>query len=178
MSQGYRSRSGWGLIFNPLRMALVFTGRATRSDVLGWWLLGGVLFGLLAAITHMFAEAIWLEAIPNLIIGLATIALLVRRLHDIGHSGWWMALLLGVLIASVTGIHYYADAHPDAGVTANFLSVHLHGDVHWTPTLAALVALDLLGLLCTFALMLIPGAIGTNRYGPDPRMGREVSEPA
>lgn len=177
MTQGYRRPSTSGLIFTPFRMALVFTGRSTRTELLGWWLLGGLFFGLVGALADVLISAIaiapegetWFIQALNLVMGFVSLALLVRRLHDIGHSGWWLALLAGMLAASLIGMHYYAAAHPDAGVETRFLSVHFHPGIAWTATLATLVVIDILALLGIFALILVPGTIGANRFGPDPR---------
>jgi uncharacterized membrane protein YhaH (DUF805 family) len=179
MIQGYRKRSALGLIFTPFRMALIFSGRSTRTDLLGWWLLGGLFLGLLGIVVDMVFTATglpidietWIGQALNLAIAFASIALSVRRLHDIGHSGWWVALLIGMVATGHIGISFYAAAHPDAGVEVRYLSVHLHSDIAWTATLAALVTIEILAALGSLALMLIPGTLGANRYGPDPRPG-------
>lgn len=78
-----------------------FSGRAPRSEY--WWfvlaqfLIGfvlGFIFGFIGAIMGMGSG---LADIVSLIVTLGfilpTIAVAVRRLHDIGKSGWWYLLV-------------------------------------------------------------------------------------
>jgi len=75
-----------------------FDGRAARPEF--WYFL---LFQmLLSLVTHVLDSAIFpfdllspLNLIATLIVLLPGIAVGVRRLHDIGRSGWW--LLLGLV---------------------------------------------------------------------------------
>ncbi len=183
MAQGYRKRSILGPIFTPFRMALVFTGRSTRTDLFGWWLLGGLFLGALGIVIDIVFVATglprdaetWIGQALNFAMAFASIALLVRRCHDVGHSGWWIALLIGMLATGHIGLYFYALAHPDAGVEVRYLTAHLHGGGAWTATLALLVAIEILVMLGAFALMLIPGSPGDNRYGSDPRIDPDPS---
>lgn len=68
-----------------------FQGRASRSEY--WWF---VLFAAIvgAAINVLFC---WSDTISAIISGVVSLAFLlpnlglaVRRLHDTGHSGWWI----------------------------------------------------------------------------------------
>lgn len=68
-----------------------FQGRASRSEY--WWF---VLFAVIvgAAINVLFC---WSDTISAIISGVVSLAfflpnlgLAVRRLHDTGHSGWWI----------------------------------------------------------------------------------------
>lgn len=70
-----------------------------------------------------------------------TLALLVRRLHDINRSGWWVVGPIAVLLAS-----------PGTGTVV---------DLIWSLASSA-VLLTLIVFCCR------RGTIGPNRYGPDP----------
>jgi uncharacterized membrane protein YhaH (DUF805 family) len=74
-----------------------FTGRATRSEY--WWF--GVFYFLvmmfLVIIIGLFAQSelaayiiMALSAVTSLALVIPSYAVGVRRLHDIGKSGWWM----------------------------------------------------------------------------------------
>lgn len=88
-----------------------FKTRSSRSEF--WWVFlfnlllpfaVGIAASLLAAITGSMAVASIMGKITGiwmLISGIPTLALTVRRLHDVGKSGWW--LLMG-LIPLVGGI--------------------------------------------------------------------------
>jgi uncharacterized membrane protein YhaH (DUF805 family) len=90
----------WAL--RPIQQYAVFGGRAGRSEF--WWysllniiivLTLSVVLGFVCGIVGMTATAI--GQVSNIFLGLwlvATIvpgiAVTVRRLHDIGQSGWWI----------------------------------------------------------------------------------------
>lgn len=72
-----------------------FQGRARRK---AYWLF--VLFNFIAAVLLGVIDSIlgtdaMLSSIYSLAVFLPSIALGVRRLHDIGRSGWW--LLIGLI---------------------------------------------------------------------------------
>ena len=78
-----------------------FSGRARRSEY--WYF---VLFSLI----------IGLIPIVNLIVGLISIipgiAVCVRRLHDIGKSGWWLLLCLIPVVNLILLVWYCTDSQP------------------------------------------------------------------
>lgn len=79
-------------------------------------------------------------------------ALIIRRLHDIGLSGWWLALMAsGEVINSVA---------LGTGLAGSPTALTLFGQI------AALLALA--GGLSLIPLALWPGQAGANRYGPPP----------
>ncbi|MDE7111916.1 MAG: DUF805 domain-containing protein [Muribaculaceae bacterium] len=67
-----------------------FNGRASRSEF-WWWVLFTFLVGLVCGVIGNQ----WLTSAVNLALLLPNLGLNVRRLHDIGKSGWW--LFLGLL---------------------------------------------------------------------------------
>ena len=88
-----------------LRNWLVYRGRASRSAY--WWFtlfLAIVIFAveLIAAVIATIAGNTWATAalifvlvgIPTIYLSLGWLALTVRRLHDIGKSGWWVLIQL------------------------------------------------------------------------------------
>lgn len=90
------------------------------------------------------------------------VALFVRRLHDQERSGWWALTLLPLFVANL-----------DKTIRReNWVA-----DAPW-PALDGLF-LPMIGLaLVSFLFPLLPGTIGRNRFGPDPRFDDEpVGEP-
>jgi uncharacterized membrane protein YhaH (DUF805 family) len=71
-----------------------FSGRARRSEY--WWF---YLAYLLVYVAAVVIDAVLGVMILEVIVGLAalipTLAVSVRRLHDVGKSGWW--LLIGLI---------------------------------------------------------------------------------
>jgi uncharacterized membrane protein YhaH (DUF805 family) len=77
-----------------------FTGRARRSEY--WW------FALAYAVTYFVAALIdgaLGTTLFTVVVGLAllvpSLAVAVRRLHDIGKSGWWLLIGLVPLVGSI-----------------------------------------------------------------------------
>ena len=94
-----------------------FSGRASRSEY--WWF---VLFTVILniAIGIIFC---WSENTLNIVSGLVGLALLrpglglcVRRLHDIGKSGWWLLIALIPVVGSLLLIVGYCK---DSQMTPN-----------------------------------------------------------
>ena len=74
-----------------------FKGRARRSELWYFILFNfviGLVLGVLGAIigTNLFGE------IYSLAVLVPTVAVWVRRMHDIGKSGWWVLLCLVPLV--------------------------------------------------------------------------------
>ena len=66
-----------------------FSGRAMRSEF-WWWVLFGAIVGIVASIIDsiLFDRAMIVQAVAGLALLVPNIAVSVRRLHDIGKSGW------------------------------------------------------------------------------------------
>ena len=78
-----------------------FTGRARRK---AYWMF--VLFNISAAVIANIIDSVigtggLIGGIYSLAVLLPGIALGVRRLHDIGKSGWWMLIALVPLIGLI-----------------------------------------------------------------------------
>lgn len=102
-----------------LRKYAVFRGRARRSEY--WWF---VVFTSLVAtfasvidaiIGTQFARTGLLQVLATLALLLPSLAVGVRRLHDLDQSGWWLLLLiipvLGALILMLA--FFVRDSGPD-----------------------------------------------------------------
>lgn len=116
-----RGRGFWGHALAPLRQYACFNGRATRAECWCWVLAVGtvlllsiLLFAGGAFVVDMLESADFIgtifQTIPPsfwsmltllgagmgiltiLVCALPSLALLVRRLHDVGFSGWWVAV--------------------------------------------------------------------------------------
>jgi uncharacterized membrane protein YhaH (DUF805 family) len=79
-----------------------FSGRARRSEF-WWWQLFAILVGSIATIIDNVAglhvtsasngqQVGWIGLVVALLLALPSIAVLFRRLHDTGRSGWWWLL--------------------------------------------------------------------------------------
>lgn len=85
-----------------MRKYALFTGRATRSEF--WYF---VLVNLIISIiVGVFGK--FLQSLYSLIVLVPSLAVAVRRLHDIGKSGWWLLLVLIPIIGWIILIVFYA----------------------------------------------------------------------
>ena len=88
---------------------VTIAGRAVRSEYWYW-----VLFSLIAGVaTAILDSAIFadsdsgispLNSILNLILFLPSLAVGIRRLHDIGRTGWWVLIaftIIGIIVLIV-----------------------------------------------------------------------------
>jgi uncharacterized membrane protein YhaH (DUF805 family) len=86
-------------IASCFRKYATFSGRATRAEYWYWVLflaLGRIARPLAAAVLAPGgAAALW--SIFSLAVLLPTIAVAVRRLHDVNRSGWWLLAELTVI---------------------------------------------------------------------------------
>ncbi len=101
----------WQAIASGFTQYVTFGGRASRSEF-WYWFLFSLLGGL---VTEMLNSAFFGTSIPsasplngifNLILFLPSLAIEVRRLHDINRTGWW--LLIAFTILGIFLLWYWA----------------------------------------------------------------------
>lgn len=95
-----------------------FSGRACRSEY--WWF---VLFNMIVSIViaivepRSFASLSEFNGPISILYSLAaflpSIAVSVRRLHDVGRSGWWMFIMLIPLLGAIIYIYWAATRGQD-----------------------------------------------------------------
>lgn len=144
------------------KLLFSFEGRTRRSHFWIGWLIcfgAGAVANMIPVIGQLIGVAlIW----PNL-------AIAVKRLHDMGKSGWlvvipWVACIVGGIAAvSIAGVSAFANASGlEAGDPAAIMA--LLGP--------AMGILAVVGLICLGFLLWIglsEGQAGDNRYGPNPK---------
>ena len=87
---------------------VTFTGRARRSEY--WYF---VLFNVIAQVVAgildnaVFQGAGVLGAVVSLALLLPGLAVSVRRLHDVGRSGWWLLIGLVPVVGIIVLIVWY-----------------------------------------------------------------------
>lgn len=100
---------------------LNFRGRAALSDF--WWFM---LFSVLALFISVFVGGVLGEVVAGIVgtlvlvfLFLPMLSMAVRRLHDVGRSGWWLPLaitgigLIPLLIWFCTGSHMCINQYGD-----------------------------------------------------------------
>ena len=100
---------------------LCFTGRARRKE---YWMfvlfnfiaafVVGFVGGLLAELTNIAAFA-FLGVLYNFAAILPGLAVCIRRLHDIGKSGWWWLIVLVPFVGAIVLLVFmFLDSQPGA----------------------------------------------------------------
>ena len=151
--------------FAPFGRLLVFAGRDRRAD---YWPYAALLFAAyLAGLAASYAEP-WYRPGPllalhyalTLLLALLGFAATVRRLHDVGWGGGWMAAWL-VLLAGHTAFFFYWRYALTMGERWDMFD-------YLPLILGAGFAMAGLGLMVVI-LCVLDGTAGPNRHGPDPK---------
>lgn len=128
-------------------------GRSTRREHWNCWL-GFIAFSVILFTLFMniddFDKHIWVYFCVLGLLSISVFACSVRRLHDIGHSGWWIIFFACVPVYPLI-LPLFIDEHPDK-TTACILGT--------IPTIV-LPACFILSIV----LMLADSQAGRNKYG-------------
>ena len=91
-----------------------FSGRARRSEFWWYFLCYAIVSGVLSSVYQATQSGIvaGLSGIVSLGLLLPTLAVHVRRLHDVGGSGWWLLLDLTCIGGIVILIWEIMDSQP------------------------------------------------------------------
>ena len=85
-----------------------FTGRARRAEF--WWfvlvyIIIVIVLGVIQSILHVGSLLTGLFGLAML---LPNLGVAVRRLHDIGRSGWWIFIAIIPIVGWILIIYWYA----------------------------------------------------------------------
>lgn len=82
-----------------------FSGRASRSEYWWFYLFTCIVSWVVSIVVSLFSSELSIMYIASMVVGLAfllpSLGIAVRRLHDIGKSGWWMFISLIPLIGAI-----------------------------------------------------------------------------
>lgn len=164
-----------------LRKFIDFKGRARRSEY--WWF---YLFTVIVSWVFNFLGMIHVYASHlGMLVGLALMlpswAAMTRRLHDTGHSGWWVVVQVALLLVACGGVATvflpYADellAASDNIEKANVIMAAVEHAKQANATIPVLMAaLAGIGAMIMSFIMLIFTVLDSstreNKYGPSPK---------
>jgi uncharacterized membrane protein YhaH (DUF805 family) len=139
------------LLKRALAHSFDFRGRSRRSELLFYSIAASLLSVIFAFALLPIATPLLLGAI-RIVLLIPTVSLFARRLHDQDKGIVWM-------------LPWVASVLMEALRLANQLG---DGPI-WRPSWPIQLAGIILGII-TLVLALWPGTIGTNRFGPDPRL--------
>ncbi|MEO7410960.1 MAG: DUF805 domain-containing protein [Sphingomicrobium sp.] len=146
----------------PLKRYAQFSGRSGRAEF--WW------FTLVTTAAGLFLDFIdramgseygLLGVIFTLGLFIPSLSVSVRRLHDIGISGWWM-------LAVIAPAMFF-------GMMSSFaaLETEFNGGSAASPSLLW-ISLLVIACLAMVVVLVLPGTKGQNKYGEDPYAGGAV----
>ncbi len=156
--------------------AFTFTGRARRSEYWYWCLFVFIVSMPFAILLEFVPEDVWALMLPlsmvysgwSIFCSIASFAVAIRRLHDIGRSGWWyggmviygsiwaLIMVIGVFVALLSAVG--DSAEPQFSSLIPWLVVVL---ITYIPFL--LYGIVLLVWFCT------DSTPGPNKYGENPK---------
>jgi len=89
-----------------LKKYAVFSGRAQRAEYWYFFLFNTIVIIVLTILDAVFGTLSHsgyglLSGLYDLAVFIPSLAVAVRRLHDIGKSGWWLLIILIPLIGSI-----------------------------------------------------------------------------
>lgn len=95
-----------------------FSGRARRKEFWTFALTNFVISVILSVLDNIIGMGIgFIGTLFSLAIFIPSIAVGVRRLHDIGKEGWWLLIGLIPVIGWIVLIYFYVqDSEPGANV--------------------------------------------------------------
>ncbi|MCL1887154.1 MAG: DUF805 domain-containing protein [Betaproteobacteria bacterium] len=144
----------WDHYLGVIRSAGDFSGRSTRSAFWGYYLFYYLFFIVWGVFCKMFGGIYTgaLLAVYQLFFLLPTVALMFRRLHDTGRSGWY-TLPIWVLLVLVLVVEAGLYSPYKSGITVIYILGFLAG----------------IASLCLFVIMgFFKSGPGRNEYGPNP----------
>lgn len=136
-----------------------FRDRAARAEY-WWWILFATVVIVVALVLDFFIFRGWSVGPFYVVFGLASLlpgfSVTVRRLHDTGRSGWWLAIPMGLSIAAsvvtIVGVIMHGDAQPSMGLLI---------------VIGLLIILLIASSILLLVWMVLPSTPGNNTYGPN-----------
>jgi uncharacterized membrane protein YhaH (DUF805 family) len=186
------------LIFQPLVKYVDFQGRSRRSEFWLWVLVRiavGAVLGTISISVLMsgmnfqnpdpsqfvgrYFSVMPIVQLVNLGLLLPTIAVAVRRLHDINRTGWWVIMPVVVAIAGVILFFIFAGTQLFSAMSAGGAMTDEQGLKFAFGMFGSLFLFIFLPILIAEIVMLVfyvtDGTPTANRFGPDPK-GRGVTD--
>lgn len=132
-----------------------FAGRSRRTELIGFYI---VLMLVSFPITLIlpFPAVSWALLLVEIVTALPLVAVMARRLHDVGWSGWWLLTLLPIAVVNIwrqiAWLRFPLEMPPNLPIAIEIL-------------------MGLWGL-AAFVLLLWHDDPEANRFGPNPRVVR------
>ena len=138
-----------------LRKYAVFSGRARRKEFWFFYLTSLIVALVLTVLDIALGTMHWetghglFVSLHSLAIFLPNLAVTIRRLHDTDRSGWWILLILPIVVAYLIGKDMSESASIVIGITT---------------------IVGVIGFVVLLVFMVMDGNPGDNQYGPNPKI--------
>lgn len=140
-----------------------FKGRARRSELWWYWLAYFIVMMVLAFVLGAFPVVL---SVIAFLLQLTTWSVTVRRLHDRGHSGWWVAA--SIIIGLISNIYIMQSGYYEAMSTIN-PNIEEATEVLRGPVFPTLGFLSFIVNITIFVFCVRDGKPEDNKYGPSPK---------
>lgn len=157
---------------NCIKNYATFSGRARRKE---FWMffLFNLIFTFVISFIGNLINFTYLSTIYSIFIFLPSLAVAVRRLHDIGKSGWWILWLRIIEVVGFTVGFLFVLAGMFMAVLGLQGEFNTIGNITATGTGLVVGVLGLViagvALIIELVFMLTNGDKGENEYGLDPK---------
>jgi uncharacterized membrane protein YhaH (DUF805 family) len=149
-----------------------FTGRSRRSEF--WWCYLAVI------IANMVAGFIpFVGSVVSLLLSLAIIPIIFRRLHDTGRSGWWWgaSVFIGIalcIIAVVAAVPFFKDivGSPELLDEDEFV-IEFFKEIFTSPAFLIGLAVSFIYEIVMLVFLCQDSQVGPNKYGDSPKYTTE-----
>ena len=96
--------------FKCLKNYANFQGRARRLEYWGFMLFNAFIYTTTAMLDNMLGTFILFNGLFLLAVALPVLGVSVRRLHDIGRSGWWYLIVLIPIVGFFVLLYWFCQA--------------------------------------------------------------------
>lgn len=140
-----------------------FKGRARRSELWWFWLLYAIISIILS---FLLSGSYIIKSIVSILLLLSIWSVTVRRLHDRGHGGWWVAasiiinLLYSFYLSGAGYIEALSTINPDPNMAIKMMS---------DPIVSISMLLMFIINICIFIFCVMDSSLEENKYGPSPK---------
>lgn len=140
-----------------------FKGRARRSELWWFWLLYAIVSIILS---FLLSESYIIKSIVSILLLLSIWSVTVRRLHDRGHGGWWVAasiiinLLYSFYLSGAGYIEALSTINPDPEIAVKLMS---------DPVIITSMLLLFVINISIFVFCVMDSKPEENKYGPSPK---------
>lgn len=161
MAYGGDGGENLALLKRTIFGAADFRGRSRRTELIYYWiataLVGSVCRFIVGTILPLTASQV-VGLLLDILISIPMFALFARRLHDQNLSGWWALMLPVVISHNIAKSFRFTRmmSSPDPFSIDTQLGIFT-----WVSIACALAVLS---------LFFLPGTVGANRFGEDPRL--------